>query len=134
MEKIKYYCDRCNKEIHYPITKPFGLFKKRISIRTYRDQEIDLCQECCDSLERWMRNQICYDHISRQQLTETFIGKTPNAKEYDEYSIEHNESRWTLPGVLSEIRCAPPIGMTREEYRKLKRAEYEQKRNNSVTN
>lgn len=49
-----YYCDRCGKEIHWPLTKPLNLFRRnRLFIRSCNNSEIDLCQQCCTELTEW---------------------------------------------------------------------------------
>lgn len=60
MTKEIRYCDRCGAEIKEHPARPywikprkFRLFKVSSSIVAYED-ELDLCQRCCDSLKEWV--------------------------------------------------------------------------------
>lgn len=49
MVKQIIYCDRCGKEVKYPL---INLLK----ICNLKQEPIDLCQECSDNLNFWMKN------------------------------------------------------------------------------
>lgn len=60
MEKKTYYCDRCGAEVIYPLSTRYKLFslfscKRRLYVfDKHKDEYLDLCQDCCTSLEHWM--------------------------------------------------------------------------------
>lgn len=44
MEITIIICDRCKKEFKYPVIRKLSIPSK------------DLCQTCCDDLEKWFKN------------------------------------------------------------------------------
>ena len=50
----KIYCDRCGKEIVYPITALMRMYRRKYRI-TEVDKRIDLCQSCINSLYKWFK-------------------------------------------------------------------------------
>lgn len=58
MEKKTYYCDRCGAEVIYPLSTRYNLLfnRKRILIfDKYKDECLDLCQDCYISLNHWIK-------------------------------------------------------------------------------
>lgn len=62
-ETVKYYCDRCNKEIHGNGSVPkFRLYKHGVFIGRFNPiwevcESLDLCPERQDSLNKWFREE-----------------------------------------------------------------------------
>jgi hypothetical protein len=56
MVKKIVYCDRCGKEVQYPIIAKARLYggKKMTRLELTEDERIDLCQSCIDSLAEWL--------------------------------------------------------------------------------
>ena len=52
MTKEIVYCDRCGNEIQYPIQAHYRLYKGG------KDERIDLCQSCIDSLGNWLHDSL----------------------------------------------------------------------------
>ena len=52
MIKTTVYCDRCAKEVNYPIETPIRIYLTR------KNERIDLCQSCIDDLNKWF----CDEH------------------------------------------------------------------------
>ena len=58
MKKERYFCDRCGKEVKYPINTPYNIYWKKT------DDYIDLCQECYDDFRSWMSKKVVTDNGS----------------------------------------------------------------------
>lgn len=58
MEKKTYYCDRCGAEVQYPLSTSYNIIKRKLFILDKRfGDTLDLCQDCYDSLEQWMKRK-----------------------------------------------------------------------------
>lgn len=50
MTVTKTYCDRCHKQVIYPVTRMIHLFN--------REGEYDLCDICYDELYSWFKGEV----------------------------------------------------------------------------
>ena len=53
------YCDRCGKLCENDRNnRGFNIFRNKFFIKTHKDEYLDLCQDCYDSLAEWMKKGI----------------------------------------------------------------------------
>lgn len=62
MTKEVVYCDRCNQEIHYPISRKFSLHRRHFYLIRSDGDQVDLCQKCCTELEHWFNKECAFDN------------------------------------------------------------------------
>ena len=56
MKIEKIICDRCGKEVIYPISTHYNILEKHSNFFGGNcDIKMDLCQDCCDSLKEWVK-------------------------------------------------------------------------------
>lgn len=69
MTKRETLCDRCKKPIQYSgWTGIIKAYPKRLWLcellngnpdgYSYFDRQLDLCRDCCESLERWIKREV----------------------------------------------------------------------------
>ena len=62
MTKETIFCDRCGKECEKFKTHGLWISRKKFRltkfcIATYRNENVDMCQECYDELDKWFKQK-----------------------------------------------------------------------------